>query len=85
MRAVRQTMLEVWRLGLIAALFAVVSGLWQEPEPFLWDAILSFCIHVLAAMAILVPLFGGVLIYRRIRQRRLLARIRREFQAATDT
>jgi hypothetical protein len=78
LRALRTPVLQLFRVGLVLALLGVVAGIGKDPDELFWDAILTFCIHVLGGMAIAAPVLGGMVIYRRIRLRRSSARIRRE-------
>jgi len=78
LRALRKPLLELLAIGLVFALLGFVTGIGSDPNKLFWDAIISFCIHVFVVIAIAAPVLGGILIYRRIRLRRLLARIGRD-------
>jgi hypothetical protein len=80
LRALRTPLLHIFRFAVVVALLGLVTGIGHdEAGKLICDAILRLCIHVLGAMAIAAPVLGGMLLYRRIRQRRLEARIRREY------
>jgi len=78
LRALRTPLLQILRVGLVFALLGVVAGIGQDPERLIWHAILSFCMHALVAIVVAAPVLGVMVIYRRIRLRRLSARIRRD-------
>ena len=78
-RALRTPLLQLFRVGFVFALLGLVTGIGHDnPDKLIWDAILRVCIHVIGVMAIAAPILGGMLIFRRIRMRRLQARIERE-------
>jgi len=78
LRALRKPLLELSAIGLVFALLGFVTGIGRDPNKLFWDAIISFCIHVFGVIAIAAPVLGALLIYRRIRLRRLLARMGRD-------
>ena len=80
LRALCTPLLHIFRFSVIIAVLGLVTGIGHDnPDKLIRDAILRFCIHLLGTMAIAAPILGVTLIYRRIRQRRLEARIRRTY------
>ena len=68
LRALRTSLLHIFRLAVVVALLGLVTGIGHDDaDKLIWDAILRFCIHALGAMAIAAPILGGTLLYRRIR------------------
>ena len=45
------------------ALLGVVTRIGKDPDKLCWDAILTFCIHLLGVMAIAAPVLGGMIEY----------------------
>jgi hypothetical protein len=81
-RVLRTPLLQLFRVGFVFAFLGLVAGLgYDDPDKLIWDAILRFFIHLVGAMAIAAPILGAVVIYRRVRLRRLSARLKREFGA----
>ena len=80
LRALRSPLPHLFRFGFVVALLGLITGIGpDDPDKLIWSAILRFCIHVTGTMAIAAPILGVILIYRRIRQRRLEGRIRRTY------
>jgi hypothetical protein len=77
------------RVSFVFALLGVVAGIGEDPEKAVWDAVATFCVHVIGAIAFLAlgavivvaPVLGVMLIYRRLRFRYRVARLRRRLPA----